>query len=131
MMVLSYNVDYYLGEGNESSTPNITMLTAMFFFLNFLAATQDIAVDGWALTMLQRHNVGYASTCNSVGQTAGYFIGYIGYMALESYKILELSDFLTFWGYTFIIVTTLVAIFKRENNESTSELPSSQISKDD
>ena len=40
----------------------------MFFFLNFLAATQDIAVDGWALTMLQRHNVGYASTCNSVGQ---------------------------------------------------------------
>jgi len=46
----------------------------MFFFLNFLAATQDIAVDGWALTMLQRHNVGYASTCNTVGQTAGYFL---------------------------------------------------------
>ena len=47
----------------------------MFFFLNFLAATQDIAVDGWALTMLKRENVGYASTCNSVGQTAGYFLG--------------------------------------------------------
>jgi len=26
----------------------------MFVFLNFLAATQDIAVDGWALTMLKR-----------------------------------------------------------------------------
>ena len=49
----------------------------MFFFLNFLAATQDIAVDGWALTMLKRENVGYASTCNSVGQTAGYFMGYV------------------------------------------------------
>ena len=45
----------------------------MFFFLNFLAATQDIAVDGWALTMLKRQNVGYASTCNSVGQTAGKY----------------------------------------------------------
>jgi PAT family acetyl-CoA transporter-like MFS transporter 1 len=46
----------------------------MFFFLNFLAATQDIAVDGWALTMLQRHNVGYASTCNSVGQVENAFL---------------------------------------------------------
>ena len=29
---------------------------------------QDVAVDGWALTMLKPKNVGYASTCNSVGQ---------------------------------------------------------------
>ena len=118
MLMLAKNVNYYLdGEGNETSTPDVFTLTCMFFFLNFLAATQDIAVDGWALTMLQRHNVGYASTCNSVGQTAGYFIGYIGYMALESYNILQLPDFLTFWGYTFIVVTTLVAIFKHENDE--------------
>ena len=117
MLILAKNVKYYLGgDGSDSSTPDVFTLTCMFFFLNFLAATQDIAVDGWALTMLQRHNVGYASTCNSVGQTAGYFIGYIGYMALESYGILELPDFLTFWGYTFIIVTTLVAIFKQEND---------------
>ena len=111
MLLLAQNVDYYL----DSTPPDVFSLTCMFFFLNFLAATQDIAVDGWALTMLQRHNVGYASTCNSVGQTAGYFIGYIGYMALESYGILKLPDFLTFWGYSFIVITTLVAIFKREN----------------
>ena len=118
MLILAENVDYYLdGEGNESSTPDVFTLTCMFFFLNFLAATQDIAVDGWALTMLQRHNVGYASTCNTVGQTAGYFLGYIGYMALESYGILSLPDFLNFWGYTFMVVTTLVAIFKHEDNE--------------
>ncbi len=52
---------------------------------------QDIAVDGWALTMLKPHNVGYASTCNSVGQTAGYFLGYVFYMALESYGLVTLS----------------------------------------
>ena len=45
MLLLSYNVDFYLGDGTESAQPNVTMLTAMFFFLNFLAATQDIAVD--------------------------------------------------------------------------------------
>ena len=118
MLILAKNVDYYLdGEGNEASRPDVISLTCMFFFLNFLAATQDIAVDGWALTMLQRHNVGYASTCNSVGQNAGYFIGYIGYMALESYSVIRLSHFLHFWGCGFIVVTTLVAIFKQENKE--------------
>ena len=45
-------VNDYLGEH-----PDVTTLTAMFFFLNFLAATQDIAVDGWALTMLQVHDL--------------------------------------------------------------------------
>lgn len=52
--------------------------------MNFLAATQDIAVDGWALTMLKKCNVGHASTCNSVGQTAGFFLSYVLFMALES-----------------------------------------------
>ena len=36
---------------------NITLLTGMFFMLTFLAATQDIAVDGWALTMLSKYVV--------------------------------------------------------------------------
>merc|ERR1719365_249504 len=109
MFVLSLKVDDYLGEH-----PDVTTLTAMFFFLNFLAATQDIAVDGWALTMLQRHNVGYASTCNSVGQTAGYFMGYVFFMALESYGLVTLPSFLQFWAIVFLITTTFVAIFKSE-----------------
>lgn len=37
--------------------PQIYLLTLCFFFINFLCATQDIAVDGWALTMLSRRNV--------------------------------------------------------------------------
>lgn len=34
--------------------------------------------------MLSRENVGYASTCNTVGQTAGYFMGNVLFLALES-----------------------------------------------
>lgn len=123
MLVLSFNVDYYLGDGQEDSQPNVTMLTAMFFFLNFLAATQDIAVDGWALTMLQRHNVGYASTCNSVGQTAGYFLGYVFFMALESYGLVNLAGFLQFWAVVFMVATTLVAVLKSESSESSPDEP--------
>lgn len=55
-----------------------------FFNGCIFSSHQDIAVDGWALTMLSRENVGYASTCNSVGQTAGYFLGNVLFLALES-----------------------------------------------
>lgn len=38
----------------DSKPPNVLLLMFLFLPLNFLAATQDIAVDGWALTMLSR-----------------------------------------------------------------------------
>ncbi|XP_053278464.1 acetyl-coenzyme A transporter 1 [Pleuronectes platessa] len=125
MLYLSVTVEALL---QSEGGPNVGILTAVFFMLAFLAATQDIAVDGWALTMLSRENVGYASTCNSVGQTAGYFLGNVLFLALESANfcnkylraepkdtgIVTLSDFLFFWGVVFLISTTLVAVFKRE-----------------
>ena len=51
--------------------PDVPSLTTVFFLLYFLAATQDIAVDGWALTMLKPENVGYASSCEQVGLQIG------------------------------------------------------------
>ncbi|XP_073930031.1 acetyl-coenzyme A transporter 1 isoform X2 [Castor canadensis] len=83
MIYLSTQVDRLLGN-TDGRTPDVVALTVTFFLFEFLAATQDIAVDGWALTMLSRENVGYASTCNSVGQTAGYFLGNVLFLALES-----------------------------------------------
>lgn len=126
MLYLSMSVDQLL---QSEGGPKVVTLTAVFFMLAFLAATQDIAVDGWALTMLSRQNVGYASTCNSVGQTAGYFLGNVLFLALESANfcnkylrvvpkdtgIVTLSDFLFFWGMVFLVSTTLVAIIKKEN----------------
>lgn len=53
MLLLSCHVDRWLGSG--TTKPNIEMLTIIFFALNVLAATQDIVVDGWALTMLKRY----------------------------------------------------------------------------
>ncbi|XP_011291387.1 acetyl-coenzyme A transporter 1 [Musca domestica] len=127
MLFLSWQVDRWLG--GDGVEPNVPLLTALFFMLNFLAATQDIAVDGWALTMLKRVNVGYASTCNSVGQTAGYFLGYVAFIALESKEfcntylrtvpkdvgMVTLPEFLWFWAWCFLVATTLVALFKKEN----------------
>lgn len=116
------------GEGTEGKSINILLLTSVFFMLNFLAATQDIAVDGWALTMLSKRNVGWVSTCNTVGQTAGFFLGNVVFLALESADfcnkylrtapqstgVVTLADFLFFWGIIFFVSTTLVMVLKRE-----------------
>ena len=126
MLFLSYSVSTLLGDHGEP--PNVTILTLLFFLMYIFSATQDIAVDGWALTMLSRCNIGYASTCNTVGQTTGYFLGYTIFLALESKDfcnnylrstpldrgIFQLEDFLYFWGLVFLVTTTMVWFFKRE-----------------
>ncbi|XP_050297241.1 acetyl-coenzyme A transporter 1 [Anthonomus grandis grandis] len=133
MLILSMYVDQWLGD--KHTPPNIGFLTILFFALNFLAATQDIAVDGWALTMLKKCNVGHASTCNSVGQSAGFFLSYVVFMALESpdfcnsylrsepsdIGLVTLPSFFYFWGIVFIVSTTLVGIVKREEESRDME----------
>ncbi|CAF1580397.1 unnamed protein product [Rotaria sp. Silwood1] len=139
MIILSYFINNILDEEAPTPTshhPRIYFLTLIFFGLSFLAATQDICVDGWALSMLSKENVGWASTCNSVGQTAGYFLGNVIFLALESKDftnlyvrqplnlelqsigLITLSGFLLFCGIIFIISTTLIALFKHEIDET-------------
>ena len=52
MLLLSYFINDLMGD--EGNPVNITLLTIAFFILNTMAATQDIVVDGWALTILKR-----------------------------------------------------------------------------
>ena len=106
------------------SVPDVPSLTAMFTVLYFLAATQDIAVDGWAITMLRPENVGYASTCNAVGQSTGWVLGYVVFTTLEAKGIMDLSQFLLLWGIVFLVTTTTIAIFKKE--ESLAEIQESR-----
>lgn len=51
-------------------------VTWWWFFLVLMCATQDIAVDGWALTLISPGNLSYASTAQTVGLTAGHFLSY-------------------------------------------------------
>lgn len=118
-------------DSRDGSEPDIQMLTLLFGTLYFFMATQDVAVDGWALTMLSKHNVGYASTCNSIGQSFGVFLGNAVFLALSSTQfcneyvrsipqsepLLTLAFFLGFWGVMFLIITTALWAFKREKDD--------------
>ena len=89
-------------------------LTRVFATLYFLCATQDVAVDGWALTMLSKKNVGYASLCNSAGQTLGFFLSFTGFLALQKYDVCTLNQWCKACGTLFIVFTLLIWAFKHE-----------------
>ncbi|PFH34925.1 putative Acetyl-coenzyme A transporter [Besnoitia besnoiti] len=132
----------WIGDGADGQTePNVESLTLFFGILYFLMATQDIAVDGWALTMLSADNKGMASTCNTVGQTLGYFVSYVGFLALNDPQtcrrflpaallpaavkegdqpaaLLDLAGFLRFWGWVIIGTTAAVLLFFPEEYSS-------------
>ncbi|CAG8978414.1 hypothetical protein HYALB_00013103 [Hymenoscyphus albidus] len=113
--------------GNEDGS-GIWGFTGWWFFLVFMCATQDIAVDGWALTLLSPGNISYASTAQTVGLTAGQFMSYTVFLAFNSPDfankyfrktplgegVMTLGGYLTFWGWAYLIVTIGLAVFKRE-----------------
>lgn len=82
MLLLSFFIDRWLG--NKEQDANIIILAVIFFIMTMLGCTQDIIVDGWALTMLKRRNIGYASICNNLGNPLGYILGYALVISLES-----------------------------------------------
>lgn len=45
---------------------------------------QDIAVDGWALTLLRPEHVEYASTCQTLGMNTGFFTSFTVFLALNN-----------------------------------------------
>lgn len=44
----------------------------------------DIAVDGWALTLLSQENLSFASTCQTIGLNTGFFASFTVFLALNS-----------------------------------------------
>jgi PAT family acetyl-CoA transporter-like MFS transporter 1 len=102
-------------------------LTIVFFVLFLMCATQDICVDGWALTLLQRRNVGYASTCNAIGQTLGNSLSYIGWIVLDNYTNISFGSFMMMWGVLFGVTTIIIMLFKKEEEPTTDEMPPTYI----
>ncbi|RNA12214.1 acetyl-coenzyme A transporter 1 [Brachionus plicatilis] len=116
---------------NLNSKTDVVILTGIFTIFTFLAATQDIALDGWAISMLSKENVAWQSTCNGVGQTAGFFIGNISIIVFESAKfcnkyirpffnlpsqdsgIISLEKFMYAFGIVFL-ATAFLIMFKKE-----------------
>jgi len=128
MLWLGTRVEGWMATTGQPGGPTVWGFTWWWFFLVLMCATQDIAVDGWALTLLSPANISYASTAQTVGLTAGQFLSYTVFLAFYSkdfanrwfrtepldHGLLGLGGYLTFWGWAYIAVTVGLALLKRE-----------------
>lgn len=119
---------------HDPSSLNITTLTACFLLLVFLCATQDIAVDGWALEILSKDSLSYASTAQTVGLNTGYFLSFTVFLTFNSsdfmnkyirnvpqeHGLISLGGYLKFAGTVYLLVTLYVAYFTTERPYETA-----------
>lgn len=134
MIFLGTKVDSYL----EMETVPVTKITAIFLLLVFFSATQDIAVDGWALTLLSKENITYASTAQTIGLNTGYFLSFTVFLALNSPEfcnkylrsapldvgVIQLGSYLQFWGIAYIIATLFLTGKKEQMDEAIEDVQS-------
>ncbi|KAJ3183714.1 hypothetical protein HDU85_002143 [Gaertneriomyces sp. JEL0708] len=106
----------------------VASLAVTFTLLVALCATQDIAVDGWALTLLREENKGYASTAQTIGLNTGYFLSFTIFLALNSPEfcnaylrsspqdvgLLALGGYMRFWGAMFLLCNAYLIFVKKE-----------------
>ncbi|CAK7271058.1 hypothetical protein SEPCBS119000_004406 [Sporothrix epigloea] len=135
MIWLGSEVDGMMQSMGKPGGSTVWNFTRWWFFLVLMCATQDIAVDGWALTLLTPGNISYASTAQTVGLTGGHFLSYTVFLAFNSPDfanrwfrtvpletgLVELGGYLRLWGWVFIIVTISLALWKREERAHNEE----------
>ncbi|KAG0327193.1 hypothetical protein BGZ99_008174 [Dissophora globulifera] len=121
---LGTNIDDWMGQDQVA----VGNLTAVFFVLIFFSATQDIAVDGWALTLLSKDNVSYASTAQTIGLNSGYFLSFTVFLAFNSpefsnryfrsepqdFGLVPLGGYLKFWSMMYFAITLWLVFLKKE-----------------
>ncbi|KAG7090807.1 hypothetical protein E1B28_009891 [Marasmius oreades] len=125
MLYIAVNVPRLM----EDPSNHVYELTSVFTSLVFISATQDIAVDGWALTLLSHENLSYASTCQTLGLNTGYFASFTVFLALNSVEFCEkwgiphltLSAYLKFCSIICFVVTFWLIFFKKEDKEPVTE----------
>ncbi|KAI9163426.1 membrane protein [Paramyrothecium foliicola] len=135
MLWLGSHVEQMMATTGKPDGTTVWTFMSWWFFLVLMCATQDIAVDGWALTLLTPGNVSYASTAQTVGLTAGQFLSYTVFLALNAADfankwfravpsdegLVTLGGYLSFWGWAYIAVTIGLAALKREEKSQNED----------
>lgn len=113
MICLSDYVDVWM------MSENGFMLTSFFGGLFTLMATQDIAVDAWAITMLPKNQAYLASYMNSIGQGIGVYIGKGFYLSVSDF--ITLGNFSRYAGWVMLAVTVYVIFVPERKTEEEEE----------
>jgi MFS transporter, PAT family, solute carrier family 33 (acetyl-CoA transportor), member 1 len=116
-------------------TGAIFVLVTAWFILISLCATMNIATDGWALELVSKPNVHWATTAHAFGLSSGYFISFNLFLTLNSSskqvhhapvlaqleEDLSPAKFLCSWGLVFTFGAVLLAAIKGEHKSSSAK----------
>lgn len=145
LLYLGLIIDGYVDQPQN----HLSTITACFFLLVFFCATQDIAVDGWALTCLSPEALSYASTAQTIGINCGYFLSFTIFLALSSPDfansylrlvpldkgLFTLGLYLSFWGWMYLAVTGLLLLVPEDPPHlvqiNAAKLASEKVKNDD
>ncbi|RKP02818.1 hypothetical protein CXG81DRAFT_6401, partial [Caulochytrium protostelioides] len=124
-----------IDEQIAASIVPVNTLALGFTILVLLCATQDIAVDGWALTLLSEENKAYASTAQTIGLNTGYFLSFTVFLALNSTEfcnkylrttpmdqgVLQLGGYLMFWGICYLLCDVFLLFYDENRNQQSQD----------
>lgn len=107
----------------------VNIVFYVFTAFIFVITCQDIALDSWAVEILQEENISYASSSQSVGQSIGFFISSSVFMTLSSKdfcsnhlglknELWTLEGFLFYYAIFLFTTTIFIAIFVPEEVKS-------------
>lgn len=106
-------------ESGEVDKIDLTSLTFCFLTLIFSCATQDIAVDGWALEILSEESLSFASTAQTLGLNIGYFTSFTLFLNLRSGKFfnskISVMQYFRWCSIIYLIITLYIVFFTKED----------------
>lgn len=128
LIYLGNKIDIWMSD-DSLILRNLSLISGCFFFLILLCATQDIAVDGWALTILSKNALSYASTAQTIGLNTGYFVSFTIFLAFNSKDFMNkyfrktpldrgfisLGEYMVLAGLLYLAITAFIVIFIPEN----------------
>eukprot|EP01017_Pseudomicrothorax_dubius_P031485 TRINITY_DN4029_c0_g1_i7.p1 TRINITY_DN4029_c0_g1~~TRINITY_DN4029_c0_g1_i7.p1 ORF type:complete len:414 (-),score=66.60 TRINITY_DN4029_c0_g1_i7:39-1220(-) len=126
---LQYGLSFYIDD--IVLRHQVGLATAVGFISVLIVAIQDVAVDGWALTLLHPANLSLGATCQSLGQILGGVIAFNVFIDLNSTEfcmkwfgtaaILSAGAFLRILAVVTLIVTLLIHFLQPETQVGPSE----------
>ena len=125
LYILSLHLEEFINERK------IFLLTASLFVVILWCAIQDIAVDGWWVTIVKPENLVHAGSAQLIGLEIGGFISTTVFIALNSVEfwnnyiysiphsepILNEISYMKGWAVIFILMSVYTFIFSSEKKD--------------
>ena len=98
---------------------DVVSLCIIGFLLVTINAFQDVAVDGWVLTLLSNENVKWGAVAQTVGQAIGIIFG--GSISVQLAFVIKLSNLIRIFAGIILLITLWVHLFIKEKNPKKNE----------